>query len=75
MRSGRGIVGEGRALYRAVVDADLEGMVAKHLADIYHPKLARWHKISNSEPASPASGRYTQYKIEIRQHRPDTLRE
>jgi hypothetical protein len=42
-----GIVGEGRALYRAVVDADLEGIVAKHLADAYHPKLARWHKILN----------------------------
>jgi ATP-dependent DNA ligase len=42
-----GIVGEGRALYRAVVDADLEGIVAKHLADAYYPKLARWHKILN----------------------------
>jgi hypothetical protein len=31
----------------AVVDADLEGIVAKHLADAYHPKLARWHKILN----------------------------
>jgi ATP-dependent DNA ligase len=42
-----GIVGEGRALYRAVVDADLEGIVAKRLADAYHPRLARWHKILN----------------------------
>jgi hypothetical protein len=42
-----GIVGEERALYRAVVDADLEGIVAKHLADVYHRKLARWHKILN----------------------------
>jgi hypothetical protein len=25
-----------------VVDADLEGTVAKHLADAYHPKLAWW---------------------------------
>ena len=38
-------VGVGRALYRAVVAADLEGIVTKHLADAYHPKLARWHKI------------------------------
>ena len=30
-----GVVGEGRALYRAVVDADLEGIVAKKLADPY----------------------------------------
>jgi hypothetical protein len=33
--------------FRAVVDADLEGIVAKSLADAYHPKLARWHKILN----------------------------
>ena len=24
-----------------------EGIVAKHLADVYHPKLARWHKVLN----------------------------
>jgi len=28
-------IGEGRTLYRAVVDADLEGFVAKKLADPY----------------------------------------
>jgi len=39
-----------------VVDADLEGMVAKHLADIYHPKLARWHKAINRS-YSQRSGR------------------
>jgi bifunctional non-homologous end joining protein LigD len=32
-----GVVGEGCALYRAVVDADLEGIVAKRLGDAYHP--------------------------------------
>ena len=42
-----GIVGDGRALYRAVVDADLEGIVAKRLADAYHPKRAKWHKVLN----------------------------
>jgi bifunctional non-homologous end joining protein LigD len=42
-----GLVGEGCALYRAVVDADLDGIVAKRLADAYQPKLARWHKILN----------------------------
>ena len=42
-----GVVGEGRALYRAVVDADLEGIVAKNLADAYNPKRTRWHKILN----------------------------
>jgi hypothetical protein len=30
-----------------VVDADLEGIVAKGLANAYHPKLARWDKILN----------------------------
>ena len=42
-----GIVGEGRALYQAVVDADLEGIVAKRLTDPY--KLTRWHKILNRD--------------------------
>jgi hypothetical protein len=28
-----------------VVDAHLEGIVAKRLIDAYHPKLARWHKV------------------------------
>ena len=42
-----GVVGDGRALYRAVVDADLEGIVAKRLSDAYHPKRARWHKVLN----------------------------
>jgi bifunctional non-homologous end joining protein LigD len=42
-----GLVGEGCALYRAVVDADLEGIVAKRLADAYEPKRARWHKVLN----------------------------
>jgi ATP-dependent DNA ligase len=42
-----GVGGDGRALYRAVVDVDLEGIVAMRLADAYHPKLARWHKVLN----------------------------
>ena len=42
-----GVVGEGRSLYQAVVDADLEGIVAKKLADPYNPKHTRWHKILN----------------------------
>jgi bifunctional non-homologous end joining protein LigD len=43
----KGVIGEGRALYRAVVDADLEGIVAKRLTDAYQPKLARWQKVLN----------------------------
>jgi bifunctional non-homologous end joining protein LigD len=42
-----GVVGDGKALYRAVVDADLEGIVAKHLGDPYRPNFTRWHKIIN----------------------------
>ena len=42
-----GVIGEGWALYRAVVDADLEGIVAKRLTDPYRPTLTRWHKILN----------------------------
>ena len=44
-----GVVGEGRALYQAVVAADLEGIVAKKLTDPYNPKLTRWHKILNRD--------------------------
>jgi ATP-dependent DNA ligase len=52
-----GVVGKGRALYHGVVDADLEGIVAKHLADAYHPKLARWDKVLNrSYSQRPPSG-------------------
>jgi len=40
-------VGDGRALYQAVVAADLEGIVAKKLSDPY--KLTRWHKILNRD--------------------------
>ena len=44
-----GVVGGGRALYRAVVEADLEGIVAKRLADAYRPNLTRWRKIANPD--------------------------
>jgi hypothetical protein len=53
------------ALYRAVVDADLEGFVAKNRADAYQVKLARWHKIAERDPLSihqplpPKGGRET----------------
>jgi ATP-dependent DNA ligase len=44
-------MGEGRALFRAVVDADLEGIVAKRLADAYQPKT-RWQKVLNRDYSS-----------------------
>ena len=42
------------ALGTTLVDTDLEGIVAKHLADAYHPKLARWYKVINAS--------YTQHR-------------
>ena len=42
-------MGGGRALYQAVIDADLKGIVAKKLADPYNPKVTRWHKILNRD--------------------------
>jgi ATP-dependent DNA ligase len=42
-----GLVGEGCALYRAVVAADIEGIVAKRLSDAYRPNHPRWHKVLN----------------------------
>jgi bifunctional non-homologous end joining protein LigD len=44
-----GVVGAGRALYHAVVDADLEGIVAKRLTDPYNPQVTRWHKVLNRD--------------------------
>jgi hypothetical protein len=64
-----GVVGDGRALYRAVVDADLEGVVAKRLTDAHEPKHARWHKIVRSVTAAPtgfASGAMSEDERHIR---------
>ena len=44
-----GLLVEGFALYRAVVAADLEGIVAKRLADAFQPQRVRWHKILNRD--------------------------
>jgi hypothetical protein len=42
-------------LYRALVDADLEGIIAKRLSDACHPKLARWHKVFQRATRSAAA--------------------
>ena len=52
------MIGKRRALYRAVADADLEGIVGKHLADSYHPKLARWLKRRGRAEWFERQGRY-----------------
>jgi ATP-dependent DNA ligase len=41
-------IGEGRPLFRAVCRLDLEGIVAKRMADTYCPQ-AKWWKIPNPE--------------------------
>jgi hypothetical protein len=50
-----GIVGEGRPFYRAVVDADLEGVVAKRLGNAHHPKA-----VPNGFSGDPMPSRYDQ---------------
>jgi bifunctional non-homologous end joining protein LigD len=41
-------IGDGRPLFRAVCRLDLEGIVAKRMADAYGPR-AKWRKIPNRE--------------------------
>jgi bifunctional non-homologous end joining protein LigD len=47
------VLGDGKAAFQAVCDLDLEGIVAKRLADAYGPRT-KWWKILN--------GAYTQKK-------------
>jgi ATP-dependent DNA ligase len=42
-----GVVGEGRRLHQLVVGQDLEGIVAKRLADPYTPGSTTWWKVLN----------------------------
>ena len=51
-----GIAGDGTALYRAVCRLDLEGIVAKRLADPYQPGT-RWFKVLN-RAYTQKEGRY-----------------
>jgi hypothetical protein len=44
-----GVIGDGRALYWVAVEADLEGIVAKRLADPYRANFTRWQKIVNPD--------------------------
>ena len=43
------VLGDGRAAFRAVCGLDLEGLVAKRLADAYEPGRTKWWKILNRE--------------------------
>jgi ATP-dependent DNA ligase len=42
-----GVPGQGRRLFDLVAQRDLEGIVAKRLADRYAPGRAMWFKILN----------------------------
>lgn len=55
------VVGEGRALFSAVVDRDLEGIVAKRLDSIYEPgrRSDRWLKIVNRRSMRAVVGGYS----------------
>src|SRR5262245_20886415 len=41
--------GCGKAMFRAVCDHDIEGIIAKKLDDPYQPERTRWWKILNAE--------------------------
>ena len=43
------VLGDGRAAFRAVCGLDLDGLVAKRLADAYEPGRTKWWKILNRE--------------------------
>ena len=43
------VLGDGRAAFRAVCGLDLEGLVAKRLADAYERGRTKWWKILNRE--------------------------
>jgi bifunctional non-homologous end joining protein LigD len=42
-----GVPGEGRRLFGLIADMNLEGMVAKRLADPYAPGVTVWWKVLN----------------------------
>jgi ATP-dependent DNA ligase len=46
MQRSEPVPGEGKAAFKAVCDLDLEGIIAKRLADAYGPRT-RWWKIVN----------------------------
>ncbi len=43
------VLGDGKAAFRAVCGLDLEGLVAKRLADAYEPGKTRWWKVLNRD--------------------------
>ncbi len=48
MQKSEPVLGDGKAAFRAVCGLDLEGVVAKRLADAYSP-ATRWWKILNGD--------------------------
>jgi bifunctional non-homologous end joining protein LigD len=53
MQRSEPVLGDGKAAFRAVCDLDLEGIVAKQLADPYSPRT-KWFKILNPKYSQKA---------------------
>jgi bifunctional non-homologous end joining protein LigD len=47
MQRSEPVLGDGKAAFQAVCELDLEGIVAKRLADAYGPGRTRWWKVLN----------------------------
>src|SRR6266480_6387630 len=54
MQKSEPLMGDGKAAFRAVCGLDLEGIVAKRLADAYDPRRTRWWKTLNRDYSQKA---------------------
>jgi ATP-dependent DNA ligase len=54
MQKSEPVLGNGKAAFRAVCGLDLEGIVAKRLADSYEPGRTKWWKILNGDYSQKA---------------------
>ncbi len=48
------MLGDGKAAFKAACQLDLEGIVAKRLADAYDPRRTRWWKTLNRDYSQKA---------------------
>jgi len=54
MQKSEPVLGDGKAAFRAVCGLDLEGIIAKRLADAYEPGRTKWWKVLNPEYSQKA---------------------
>jgi bifunctional non-homologous end joining protein LigD len=54
MQKSEPVLGDGKAVFKAACQLDLEGVVAKRLADAYEPGRTKWSKILNPEYSQKA---------------------